>query len=61
MAMQLAILKTGVLWLSIVGLNEWLSQAAEYLIDTPIPARVRVLMDGLLLGLAAGRILKLRS
>jgi hypothetical protein len=59
--MYVGAVKVGLLWLSIVGLNEWISHAAEYLIDTPVPARVRVLIDGLFLGLAAGQILKQRS
>jgi hypothetical protein len=59
--MNLGIVKIGLLWLSIVGLNEWVSHAAEYLLDTPVPARVRVLIDGLFLGLAAGQMLKQRS
>ena len=60
-AMHPGLVKIGLLWLSIVGLNEWVSHAAEYLIDTPVPARVRVVIDGLFLGLAAGQILKQRS
>jgi hypothetical protein len=50
--------KIGVLWLALVGLNEWISQAAEYLLDAPVPAHARVLIDGLFLGLAVGQIIK---
>ena len=56
--MYYGVLKTGVLWLTAVGLNEWISEAAAYLTDAAVPGRLRVLIDGLLLGVAVGQIIK---